>query len=273
MPENNPSPLDFQPKIKGYAFRASDTSAQIAPPTPPSPAAHPPTTPPPPTQDFEQKLNKTNPILLLALEVFGLIAIFIIFLLILNFFNLISLSKMSPQVFGFLPHLGQTSNNQNQPKPLPIDYVIPQEDLGPFASCPVDKTQCKTGQVVKSYDDQIPQWFYGLEYKNLNPNTKILAVIPGQITTQNIIRDKQSFLQINIRNQGMNTLAQYLIPSADFSYTASTTASLVTNNVVLGTYKNKSSTQSALLLTLQIISNKSYMSISVAKDGSGINSQ
>lgn len=90
MPENSQStPLTYQPAVKGYSFKSN---------LPHLPAE--------PEQKIEQSEIQrqqdktppkgTNPLLLLALEIFGLTAIFIIFLLILNFFKVISLQNTVP---------------------------------------------------------------------------------------------------------------------------------------------------------------------------------
>lgn len=281
MPNNLRSELSFQPAAKGYSYRASET-----PNTPPLTPAVPEEMPKPEKVKLD-KQDPVNPILLVAIEIAILSFVFIVFLLILNFFNIISLSKTSPQIFGFLPHLKQTVNsvagtktatatqattftNQNQPsanKPADKTTKAALYD-GPFTNCPVEKVQCLTGQPMEKFNpDQ--SLFQGLEYKNLKPNTNIVAVISGDISTQNTNQNGHNFLQITITNNGMNTLVQYLIPSEDFSLTASG-ASVMDNNT-LGIYKSNLSSESALLLSFQIINPKSNIQISVAKDGSGIN--
>jgi hypothetical protein len=100
MPDNQQSsPLDYQPKTKAYAFSTTPVAPKKLKP--------------------EQKTKgETNPILLLAFEICGLIAIFVILLLLLNFFNILSLSKIYPSQLGWLPHISTSSSNSNY---TPVD--------------------------------------------------------------------------------------------------------------------------------------------------------
>jgi len=268
MPDNSQSKsLAYQPKTKGYSFRASDTSAPTAPPPEPVEKSKP----------EQRPKEKMNPFALLALEIAGLVAVFIVFLLILNFFNFVSLSSIYPNQLGFLPHLSQTaqktnstSNLQNQNVSTTTQTARNQTSKsfnGPFASCPVDMAQCQNGQSVTK-PSQNSNAFYGLEYKNLNPNTNIVAVISGNLSTQNIDQDGQNFMQINITNNKMNVIAQYLIPAADFNYNASTSSAIT--NTLLGTFKGNSSSASALLLSFHAISINVYVPIDKTSDGTGI---
>jgi hypothetical protein len=269
MPENSQSALSYQPVTKGYSYRSKEASpASVEGPKPKQKAP-------------EQKPEGTNPFLLLTLEVLGLVALFIVFVLVLNFFNIISLSSIYPKTLGLLPHLNQkqqtATNAKTQVKLSPFKSVTtPNPSLqkatanydGSFAGCPVDIDQCKLG-ISYAKRDQGGQLQYGLEYKILSPNTNILAVIPGNLTTQNITQDGQNFLQINIENKTVNTRSQYLIPAEDFNLTAS--ASSVTSGKVLGVLKNNPTLPTnALLLKLQTISTNGYMIVRPAKDGSGL---
>ncbi len=251
MPNNTSPNLSFQPATKEYSFSTNPNS---------------------PFSKIKEKIKQLNPLLLLTIEIFGLIIFFVVFLLILNFFNILSLSKLYPNQFGFLPHLTQTqqtTNNNQQTNPTAIPTISDLKYDGLFVSCPVDKTQCQDGKSIDTYDLQTKQLFRGIEYKTLKPDTNILAVTSGDLRMENIIQDGQKLLQIEIKNNQMNILAQYFIPEEDFNPIASSGS--VLDKGVLGIYKSKSSTASALLLGLQVIGTKNYIPIGPAKDGSGIN--
>jgi cytoskeletal protein RodZ len=92
MPNTAQSDIAYQPSQKGFSY----------------------SNPTPETPKPEEK--KPNVLPALFLETLALLILFFIFLGVLNYFNLVSLNRISPTVFGWLPHLAKTTTQSNSNK-------------------------------------------------------------------------------------------------------------------------------------------------------------
>jgi hypothetical protein len=190
--------------------------------------------------------TKTNPLLLLAAEIAGLIAAFIVFLLFLNFFNVISLSRIYPKTFGFLPHLSQTTNikstaqiqTTNTP---PVKSTVPnQEKIAdeiaasypssvPINTCPVSEG-CKNSFPIGDQTQPLTEAFSGLGI-NISQNAPILAFFDGKISVNNLIQNGQSLTVVKIQNPNFENITYQFNKS---SFTPSTSVGTIKQGDKIG---------------------------------------
>jgi hypothetical protein len=172
------------------------------------------------THSFQAQGKNMKSLLFFFTTVIGLLAVFATFFLILNFFNIISLSKIYPNQFGFLPHLKQatqtTQSKHFTSSPTP-------------AFTPVDTsiitTKDSAGKInqYKTYALPAPRFFaedgnWQADGVFAGYGNNTIMIISSKNTLVFNFNTKTVFEQITISNlQGSSGAALGFTPYSDFN--------------------------------------------------------
>ena len=190
-------------------------------PSPLSPLPSPSQSPPPPPSSLANKL--TLPLLIVSIVILVPVLLFGI----LNYLNVLSLSKLYPETFGFLPHVGK------QPVVL---IPTPTPKIIPTFPCPVDQNPCPPAEFIPTSIDE-PE-FQGLGYSNIASGTAVLALFDGTyerlkktLTRNDPIVDRTT---VTILSQDGKLRAEYIFQGVPLKEAIGATDSTVSKGEPIG---------------------------------------
>jgi hypothetical protein len=262
MPENTQAELSYQPAVKGYAFQN--------------------TAPSPKMEQEPKPKRKINAFAALVLEISGLIILFIIVLLLLNFFNILSLSKIYPKTFSWLPHLSQpqstSSTSNKQAANAPSTQTTPGNSGSlasiPMGSCPL-ATSCKNAVALGDASVSASLDFSGLGFVNLSGSTSaILAITDGAINTTDATENGQNLTTVTLTDPYNLQKLTYKFKAGAYSPVLSSGSVKekqkigdLKNNETL-TYESKSY---SFILSMYTVVGQRYLTLEPSSDGKTLN--
>jgi hypothetical protein len=219
MPDATQQDMSYQPKTQAYAFSTNPVSPQAP----------------------EQKpKGKTNPFVLLGLEIAGLVVVFIVFLLVLNFFNIISLSKIYPKQLGSLMHVSQTPSTTNaNAASINKSLPTPPESVpgAAIAGCPVSN-DCLNSELIGPASQGTSKEFWGLGFLSVSSDAAILAAIDGNVKVEDKTQNGQSLTVVTITELATTQTASYEFTKG--SYSSNISSGHVLANQKIGSLKTDS---------------------------------
>jgi hypothetical protein len=252
--------IAYQPATKVYSFPTNPSSPEI-----------------------EEKKKGNNAVILLLLEILGLIAVFIVFLLILNFFNLISLSKIYPNQFGFLPHLNQTTNvkptMQNQTTKPPSTQLTPGNSNNlqniSMGSCVLPEGCQNAVQITSVSTTSADQNFYGLGFNLTGSGSAILAAIDGKVSMENTTENGEALSVVTITDPA--NVQQFVYKFKTGAYSPTIASGNVKQDQKIGDFNNNQtltyqSKSYSFILYMYVLISKQYLILQSSTDGLTIES-
>lgn len=214
--------MDNLPKTQNQSPAQPDQQVQppqpVSPPAPPPPAQpdQEPPPPPPPAggSSFFDTLATVLPL------VVGALVLLLLAFFALNYFNIISLSRLYPKQFGFLPHqpfsktqalkkspLQTTSPPALNQSPATTSQTPTQKLIFP---CPLKLDPCPKPEAITRHSN-IPN-FQGLGYNDIASGSAVLALLDGTYDLQQYdatgsYKEKGPVLAVKVK--GNDALATY----------------------------------------------------------------
>jgi hypothetical protein len=182
MPDLAQQDMSYQPTTKAYSFSTS--------PVPPANSG-----------SEQEPKGKTNPFLLLAFEILGLIFVFVVFLLILNYFKVISLST-------FLPKSVITSKTTHPIPPNNADATPPSNASNAHYDPPQSAwitTASGSGHILYNSAQKI--WLVTGNYQGVKNNKVILKADTDLITID--LQPSTVFEEVTPNATSSSTTIQY----------------------------------------------------------------
>jgi len=173
------------------------------------------------THSFQAQSKNMKSLLVFFTTVIGLLAVFAAFFLILNFFNIISLSKIYPNQFGFLPHLKQaaqtTQNKHFTSSPTPAFTPVDTSTITTKDSAgKINQYKTYTFPAPKFFSEDGGYWQADGVFAGYGNNT--IMIISSKDTLVFNLNAQTVFEQVTISNlQGSSGAALGFTPYSDFN--------------------------------------------------------